>query len=314
MMSQDSYSSRDLTRNMLAVVFIGALIVAATWIVRPFLTAFLWASMIVISTWPLLLSLQARLGGRRGLATAVMTVALLLVLLTPLSLAIGALIGNMDRVVAWANALAKFTVPLPLDWVARIPVKGPKLSAQWHQLSAEGPVILSSRVVPYAGRFVRWFAMQMGSVGAMALQFLLTVIISAVFYLNGEAAARGVRKFAFRLAGANGDRAAILAANTVRGVAIGVVVTAVVQTLIAGVGLVLASVPGAALLTAACLILCLAQIGPGLVMLPAVVWTFYTGNIVWRCCKRHTVSVPSDSCGRTVVSQSRLTTAASTAL
>ncbi len=282
-MPQNLRSSDDLTRNLLAVLFIGALIVFTAWIMRPFLSALLWATMIVISTWPLLLHLQARLGGRRGLATAIMTVALLLILLVPLSLSIGALIGNIDSVVAWAKALAQFKIPPPPYWVVHIPIEGPKLSAEWQQLSDGGPGALSTRVVPYAGRFVEWFARQMGSMGAMIVQFLLTVVISAILYSNGEVAASGIRKFASRLAGAHGDRAAILAGGTIRGVAIGVVVTAVVQALIAGIGFAVASVPAAALLTGACLILCIAQLGPVLVMLPAVIWKFYTGDILWGC-------------------------------
>ena len=280
-MSENLRSSDDLTRTLLAVLFIGALILSTAWIMRPFVSALLWATMIVISTWPLLLNLQARLGGRRGLATAILTTALLLILLIPLSLSIGALIGNIDSVVAWAKALALFRVPPPPYWVAHIPVEGPKLSADWKQLSEGGPGALSSRVVPYAGRFVGWSAKQMGSMGAMVGQFLLTVVISAILYSNGEAAASGIRKFASRLAGEHGDRAAILAAGTIRGVAIGVVVTAVIQSLIAGIGLAVASVPAAALLTAVCLILCLAQLGPVLVLLPVIIWKFYNGDILW---------------------------------
>jgi predicted PurR-regulated permease PerM len=282
-MSENLRSSDDLTRTLLAVLFIGALILSTAWIMRPFVSALLWATMIVISTWPLLLNLQARLGGRRGLATAVMTVALLLILLVPLSLSIGALIGNIDSVVAWAKALALFRVPPPPYWVAHIPVEGPKLSSEWQQLSQQGPGALSTRVVPYAGRFVGWSAKQMGSMGAMVGQFLLTVVISAILYANGEAAASGIRKFASRLAGEHGDRAAILAAGTIRGVAIGVVVTAVIQSLIAGIGLAVASVPAAALLTAVCLIFCLAQLGPVLVLLPVIIWKFYSGDILWGC-------------------------------
>lgn len=112
----------------------------------------------------------------------------------------------------------------------------------------------------------------------MILQFLLTVIMCAVLYTHGESAARGVRKFAARLAGSNGDRAVLLAANSIRGVAIGIVVTAIVQVLIAGAGLAIASIPGALFLCAAILFLCLAQLGPALIMLPAVAWVFYTGS------------------------------------
>jgi len=282
-MLQDPSTSRVLTRTTLAVLLILALIVSTAWIVRPFLSVFLWATMIVISTWPLLLRVQARVGGRRGLATAVMTAGLLLTLLIPLSLLIGVLIINMDRFVALAESLGKFTVPPPPDWLARIPVEGPKLSAEWRQLSAEGPAILSTKVVPLADRSLERFATRIGSLGAMILQFFLTVVFSGVLYLNGETAARRVRRFLYGLAGPNGDRAAILAANTVRSVAIGIVVTAGVQALITGMGLVVASVPAPGLLTAVSLILCVAQIGPMLVMLPAIVWKFYTGDIVWGC-------------------------------
>jgi predicted PurR-regulated permease PerM len=117
----------------------------------------------------------------------------------------------------------------------------------------------------------------------MILQFLMTVIICAVLYTTGEAAARGVRKFATRLAGSNGDRAVLLAAGSIRGVAIGIVVTAVIQVLIAGAGLVIASIPGALLLSAVVLFLCLAQLGPALVMIPAVIWEFYTGPTLSGC-------------------------------
>jgi predicted PurR-regulated permease PerM len=115
----------------------------------------------------------------------------------------------------------------------------------------------------------------------MILQFLLVVIISVILYLNGETAARGVRRFAIRLAGVNGETAVILAAATIRGVAMAVIGTAIVQTVIAGVGLFIASVPNAGLLVAVVLIFNLAQLGPWLVMLPAIAWKFYIGDSSW---------------------------------
>ena len=271
-------SSRDLTRTVLGVGCIAALILSSAWILSPFLPALLWAATIVISTWPLLLRVHAGLGQRRGLATAVMAAGLLLIVLIPLGLSIGALIDSMNDVVAKVNSLDSITIPPPPDWVARIPVWGPKLSAEWQRLSAEGFASIAHKVMPYVGGFVQWLAGRVGGMGAMLLQFLLTVIIAAVLYLNGEAVARGVRMFAYRLAGAHGERAAIMAASTVRGVAKGVMVTAIVQSVIAGIGLVLAGVPGAGLLTAAVFVCSIAQLGPVLVMLPVVVWKFYGGH------------------------------------
>jgi len=280
MIQKDPYSSAGLTRSTLQVLFVVALIFFSGWIVRPFFSATLWATMIVISTWPLLTGLQSKLRGRRGLATAVMVIALLLVLVIPLGLAFGMIVGNMDTIVTRAHSLRTLKLPPPPDWVARIPIQGPKLFAEWQQAVEQGPGSLSARIAPYVGKALRWFAASVGGIGGMIIQFLLTVLISAILYVNGETAARGVRKFAERLAGLNGDRAAVLAAATIRAVAMGVIVTAIAQTAIVTVGFLIASVPAAGLLAAVVLISCVAQLGPLLVALPVVVWKFYSGDSV----------------------------------
>jgi predicted PurR-regulated permease PerM len=112
-------------------------------------------------------------------------------------------------------------------------------------------------------------------------QFLLTVIISAILFSTGEMAAAGIRQFARRLAGQQGEDAAILAAKATRGVALGVGVTALVQALLGGIGLAVSGVPAATLLTAVMFMLCLAQIGPALVLIPAVVWLFWQDQTLW---------------------------------
>ena len=115
----------------------------------------------------------------------------------------------------------------------------------------------------------------------MLLQFLLTVIIAAIMYATGETAATGVRNFARRLAGDRGEDTAVLAAKAVRGVALGIVVTAGVQSVIGGIGLAVAGIPGPALLTAVMFMFCLAQLGPIFVLLPSVIWLYWSGQALW---------------------------------
>jgi predicted PurR-regulated permease PerM len=268
----------DLTRSTLAVLFVCALMFFTGWIVIPFLSASLWATTIVISTWPMLRGVQAKVGGRRGIATLVMTLVLLAVVFIPLGLAAGAIIGSMDTIVSKVTELQTVQLPPPPEWVARIPIRGPKLAGEWQRLAAEGPGSVAAAIAPYSGVALRWFAARAGGIGGMLIQFLLAVIISAILYMNGETAAAGIRKFAARLAGVNGDKAAVLAAGTIRAVAMGVIVTALVQTAIAAAGLAASSMPGAGLLAAAVLILCVAQLGPVLVMVPAVIWKFHSGD------------------------------------
>jgi len=69
-----------------------------------------------------------------------------------------------------------------------------------------------------------------------------------------------------------------LGGRAIRAVALGVVVTAVVQSTVAGIGLAIAGIPYAGLLTAVVFMLCIAQIGPILVMIPAVIWLYATGS------------------------------------
>ena len=51
---------RDLAQTTFGVLFIVILIVASLWIVRPFLAPVIWAAMIVIATWPLMLRGRGR--------------------------------------------------------------------------------------------------------------------------------------------------------------------------------------------------------------------------------------------------------------
>ena len=89
----------DVTRTTLAVMFISMLIFASFWLARPFLTPFIWATTIVVASWPLLLALQGRLWGKRRLAVAVMTVVLLLVLIVPLSFAVFTIVDKTNEII-----------------------------------------------------------------------------------------------------------------------------------------------------------------------------------------------------------------------
>jgi predicted PurR-regulated permease PerM len=172
-------------------------------------------------------------------------------------------------------------IPALPAWIERIPFLGQRMAAAWNELKAAGRESLAADVKPYVGSVALWFAASIGSMGALLVQLFLTMIVTAILYASGETAAAGVRAFAHRLAGARGDAAVRLAAQAVRGVALGVVVTAIAQAVATGLGLLIAGVPFAAILTAVTFMFCLAQVGPVLVLVPAVTWLYMTGNSGW---------------------------------
>lgn len=271
----------DLTRITLAILTILLLIWATLWVLQPFLPALVWASMVVIATWPLMRSVQARLWGRRGLAVAVMTTAFILVLVGPLWSAVTVIVDHADDVAAIAKSYSVAKFPPPPEWLDRIPVAGPKIVAFWAELAAATPEQLGEKLLPYARVAATWAVTQAGGLGKTVLHFALTVVIAAILYSSGEVAAAAVLRFARRLAGERGENVARLAGQAIRAVALGVVVTAIVQTTLAGIGLWAAGVPFAGLLTAVVFVLCIAQLGPALVLFPAVGWLFWKGDIAW---------------------------------
>jgi predicted PurR-regulated permease PerM len=272
---------RDLARNTLAILCILGLIGLSLWVLRPFLAASVWAAMLVVATWPLFAGLEQRLGNRRGLAVLIMSLGMLLLLVLPLWLALDTIFEHSEELAAVGKSVAANGLPPIPAWVKTLPLVGERVAAGWGQLAAGGAAGVVAKATPYAADAGKWVLAQVGGFGGMLIQFLLVVTISAIFYSSGEAGARMARRFGLRLAGERGENSIILAGQAIRGVALGVGVTAIVQTVLGGIGLAIAGVPFASLLSALMLMLCIAQIGPMLVLLPAVGWMVWTGDTGW---------------------------------
>jgi predicted PurR-regulated permease PerM len=105
-------------------------------------------------------------------------------------------------------------------------------------------------------------------------------VFAAILYARGEKAAAWCVRFGRRLADQRGEEVVVLAGRAIRSVALGVVVTAIAQTLVVGIGFGLTGVPQAGLLSAIVLLLCVAQLGPALVAIPATIWLFWTDAMV----------------------------------
>ena len=277
-MKANTAVSRDITHTILAALCIGILIVSSFWVLRPFLISIIWAALIVVATWPILTTLEARLGGRRGLAVAVMTAAMLLVVFVPMMLVVLTIVNNAESITAQAKHLTSLSLSSPPDWIERTPLVGGKLAESWKEFASLNPDERFAKVAPYARAVLQWLATQAGGIGLAMVQFLLTVIIAMILYARGEVVREGVLSFARRLAGRQGEDVAILAGKAVRGILLGVVVTALVQAAVGGVGLFIVGVPAAALLTAVMSLLCLAQLGPLLVLIPAIIWLYWSGQ------------------------------------
>jgi predicted PurR-regulated permease PerM len=280
-MNEQRAVRRDLTHTILSVIFICLLVASTFWILRPFLVSLAWGSIVVIATWPLLERLKTRLLKKRRLAVFLMSVSLFLVVLIPLMLAFLTIAKNAADITAKVKSLNSVSLPPPPEWLDRIPLAGEKISSRWRNVAALNRDERSAMIAPYAQKALLLFVARAGSTGLTVVHFLLAMIVSIILYAKGESFREGFLSFARRLAGQRGEEVVVLAAKAVRAVVLGVVVTALIQTAIGGIGLFIAGVPAAALLTAVMLILCLAQLGPILVLIPSVIWLYWSGQPAW---------------------------------
>lgn len=276
-----SRPSLDLVRHVLVVLVISLMIAGSLWVMRPFLPALIWATMIVVATWPLLLKVQEILGGQRICGAIVMTLAMLLVIVLPFTAAILTLLEHAGTIGRIVTGLPTYSLPPPPDWLQDIPLIGGRAQAKWQELSAAGPGSLLAHLQPYAAQILNWIWAKIGSVSILLVHLLLTLIIVAILYARGEIAGLAVIRFARRLSDDRGEFAVRLGGQAIRAVALGIVVTAIVQSLLGGIGLWVTGVPYAALLTAMMMLLCIAQVGPFLPLIGGVTWLYWQGEDIW---------------------------------
>lgn len=267
------------TRVVLAAMTAVGMVLCSLWVVRPFLPATIWAVTIGVTTWPLLLHIQKFLWGSRGLAVTVTCLVALMVYVLPFWLATTTVLTHTGELKTLADSALAFRIPSEPEWLQHLPFIGPKTTVWWQQIENVRLPQLANRILPDPGRIIGWVLDYAGSFGMLALQFLLTLIILAALHTRGEAAANLVMNFGSALAGERGREMILLAGRTIRGVAIGVTVTALAESAVGGLGMFLTGVPWASILTAITFIACLLQAGPGVTLIPAVIWMFFFHGI-----------------------------------
>jgi predicted PurR-regulated permease PerM len=274
-------ASSDITRTMLFVLVIGALLAGSFLTLLPFFSGLIWATTIAVATWPALLRLQRLTRGRRFLAAAIMTLLILLAFIVPFVVAISTLLDAANRSPAVMKDFLAHGLGPPPEWIAKIPVLGRQVADKWQTISDGGPEALTAFVQPYARSAAAWAIAATGGFGRIIVLILLTVVLVAILYAQGETAARGTLAFAHRLGGETGERTMHLAAQAIRSVALGVVLTALVQSLLVGLGLWFCGIPHPGVLTAIAFILGIAQLGPVPVLAPSIIWLYWSGSTGW---------------------------------
>jgi predicted PurR-regulated permease PerM len=254
--------------------------VACLFILRPFISAGLWAAVLCFSTWPFFTRLTAELGGRRTLAAFLATLLLSAIIVAPVAVLASRITANTTEILEASRKLIHEGPLAAPAWVASVPIVGPRLAARWSVLAKDNAERLAA--------VAKWLPVVkdavFGSARALAaglVQILLSLLMVFLFYCDGEAVAKRLNFAVNRIGGAEGIHLLDVAGTTIRAVLYGVLGTAFLQSVLAGLGFVVAGVPGAALLAFLIFVVAAFPGGPLLVAVFPVFWLYRQGAIEW---------------------------------
>jgi len=267
--------NRQVNQVIEIAIRLGIVILIASWclqILSPFISIILWGAIIAIAVYSPFLGLVERLGGRKKLAvTIIALLGVMLVLLPSISLTGSMVDGATSLGTAINNGTLK--IPAPSESVQTWPLIGDKVYTFWHNASVDLSALIEnnkSQLVTFGKSLLELAAG--ASIGV--LQFIASILIAAAFLANAEAAAAAMQKLAQRLNGERGKELIALSVMTIRSVANGLLGIAILQALMAGLGMAFVDVPASGLLALGVLILCIAQIPPILLLGPVAFYVF----------------------------------------
>jgi predicted PurR-regulated permease PerM len=258
---------------------LGLVLVLLVWcfqIVRPFITPVVWGFIIAIAVAPLSRRLTAVLGGRRKLAAVILVAFGFALFIAPAVSLSGTLIAGLQELATRLHD-GQLSIPPPPLWIGDWPVIGGPILEFW-TLAINNLEAAVLRLAPQLQVVGGWLLAAAAGVGYGIVQFIFSMIIAGVVIANADRSRAGLERLMRRLAGTSGHHILVLSESAIRSVAVGIVGVALIQASLAGAGFFIVGIPGAGFWAVLALFLCIIQLGPGLILLGAVIYVFSTAN------------------------------------
>ncbi|CUR53064.1 AI-2E family transporter YdiK [Buchnera aphidicola] len=269
----NSREKMDLPKTIFLLMFILSMIIVSFYTLRPFMISFLWSGMIVIATWPIFLKIKSFLGGNKNFSSVFLTFFLLIFLIYPFFYIINLCIKNSYFFLEWLSS-NHFQLP-NLHFLINLPYVGKKLYILYQKILNSSGRSLIQCIKPYLKKTTKFLFLKIGYFTNFLLQIFLMLVFNLFLYCKGEKVANILRHFAIRLASTSGDIAVLLAARAIRAVALGVIVTSLVQGFLSTLGLAVSGIPYYTFLIFPIFFLNLLQIGSFPILLPAIIWLYW---------------------------------------
>ncbi|WP_107666716.1 AI-2E family transporter [Cyanothece sp. BG0011] len=264
----------EIVDLLIRLFLIGLLIFWCFLLIRPFLGILLWGIILAIAIFPVFLWLKNRLGGRRKLAGVLLILLGIAVIVGPVSFVATIFVGNAQT---FADNIASgsLKVPPPPEGVEKWPILGNYIDQLWTSAS-NNLVSALSKFQPQLEGLAKNLLFFAGNMGLVLLKFILSIIVAGILTINSKQLNRRIKRVFIRITPQQGEAFLQLATATIRGVTRGIIGVSLIQSLLVGIGLMLAGMPLSGLLTVLSLVLCILQIGLGPVVFPSIIFAWYT--------------------------------------
>ena len=269
--------SKLQSRTFELAIRLAALFVLLYWcfiLIEPFLLIVLWGVILAIALLPVFQRLSRVLGDRPKLASSVLVVLLISLLVIPA-------VMLTDSLIVSAQTLAKsdgFKLMTPPASVAQWPIIGERIFDIWQRGATNLPDMFDD-FEPQVRAVGSWLLETVTNTGLGILKFLVSFVIAGVLMTNSAKGVLAAQMLAARLVGSRGPEFTQLCSRTIGNVALGIVGVSIVQASFLGLGFLLIDLPGAGLLALLALVLCIVQVGAGLVSIPTIIYVFSTSDL-----------------------------------
>lgn len=263
-----------ITRLLLAA----AILVGCYFVVAPFLSAIVIAAIVVVTTWPVFLKLQAFCRGRPTPAAALMVLAIVLVILLPTAFFMISAANQIPKGAALIRAwtASGFAIPTSIN---EIPGVGPWLYNEIRD--AIDPATLGATLQKVLEPAVTWLIHAALNISNAIVQMALVAFCAFFLYKDGHRFVNQAQRFLSRVGGSLSQHIAVILVQTTRSSVYGILGTAIAQGIVCGFALWLAGVPGVLFLSLLTAALSVIPIGPPLVWGPAALWLWSQGEPYW---------------------------------
>jgi predicted PurR-regulated permease PerM len=258
-------------------LFLTGLLFLSYQVLQLFLVPIAWAAILVYVTWPLYRRLRGVLGRKVNLSALLMTLFLTLTFALPLLSGVTLLRAELPKAYTRSVEILLSGPDAVPPAIARIPWLGPEIQRVL-AMSSDDPAALQLQVVQWSKPWVDRSLRILGDIGFSAFKFAFALLTAFFLYRDGESLLEQARRLLYGLIGARSGAYLYAVGGTIRAVLYGLVLTALAQGALAGLGYWAAGVDAPVLLGLMTVILALIPFGTPLIWGSVSAWLVASGE------------------------------------